>query len=488
MEGGQYRPLADADIVRIHQASLEILERYGIGDTSESWRRIAAENGATISDAGRICFPPTLVEEAIAGAARSITLRGQDPRHDIVLGGTRVNVGASSYAANILDHSTGRHRDPTVGDLYDAVRLEDTLDNLHYVRIPLIARDLPDARSLDLNSAYVLASATTKTFAMNLNQKAHVEDIVELFDMISGGAGRFREQPFCIGIQVPVIPPLRSAADVCDAWEACVRLGVPVLAATAGMAGATSPAPLAGSIAQGNAESLAALVIANMIEPGAPVALSSVPLVCDLRTGSCVFGGGEQALMEAVSVQLAHHYDLPCGVLAGATDGKAPGLQSGWEKGYNSALTFLAGGNHVGLAAGGHASNLGFSLESLVIDSDMLGGVLRAIRGMEVDDDTLSVDAIGEVIDGEGHFLDHPQTVARMEGYFHYPRFADRSTIQEWEQGGEDIMDRAHRHVCEVLASHYPDHIPVEVDQAIRERFDIHLPREWMEPINERWP
>ena len=129
------------------------------------------------------------------------------------------------------------------------------------------------------------------------------------------------------------------------------------------------------------------------------------------------------------------------------------------------------------------ASILGTSLDSYVIDNDLLGAVMRTVRGIEVDDATLSLEVIREVTAGPGHFLGHEQTLAGMQRDYYYPDISDRSSIGDWEeQGATDARDRAKAKVRETLAGHYPDHIDAATDARIRERFDILLPRESMRP------
>ena len=193
---------------------------------------------------------------------------------------SRVNFGGNSYTVNLLDMDTGEYRKPTLLDLYDLVRLEDRLENLHYVRIPVIAQDI-EADVFDVNSAYALATATTKPFSMNISFEQYVEPVIGLFDMVAGGPGEFVKRPFCLPIMVHVVPPLKFATEACYTIEKLVRLGIPVILYSAGMSGATSPAALAGMLAQSVAECLAGLVWVNLLRPGTPD---------DVRPGTSIRG------------------------------------------------------------------------------------------------------------------------------------------------------------------------------------------------------
>ena len=123
------------------------------------------------------------------------------------------------------------------------------------------------------------------------------------------------------------------------------------------------------------------------------------------------------------------------------------------------------------------ASLTGCALESYVIDNDMLGGILRSLHPPEVNDDTLSVKAIADVVAGEGHFLGHAETLRRMESDFLYPKIADRRAFAEWQaDGSRDIRAIARARAREILSEHFPMHISAATDTKLRAALDIRLP------------
>ncbi len=131
-----------------------------------------------------------------------------------------------------------------------------------------------------------------------------------------------------------------------------------------------------------------------------------------------------------------------------------------------------------------HASLLGFCLESLLIDNDMIGAINRNVRGIEVNDATLSVDIIREVcLEGPGHFLGSDQTLSLMQTEYVYPALATRMSPKEWHEAGKpDIVEKATARKKEILSSYFPGHIPADVDKAIREKFNVLLPEESVRP------
>jgi trimethylamine--corrinoid protein Co-methyltransferase len=220
------------------------------------------------------------------------------------------------------------------------------------------------------------------------------------------------------------------------------------------------------------------------MKPGHPAIFGTWCFVSDLRTGSMSGGSPEQALLSAAAGQMAHFYDLTGGTASGMTDSKIPDGQSGAEKALNHALVGNAGVNMIYESAGMHASLLGFSLESLVIDNDIIGAAQRTIKGIEVNEERLSFDVIRDVcLNGPGHFLGSDQTLQLMQTEYLYPGVGDRKSPNEWnEQGGLDVAQRAQAKVEEILAITTRRTVADAVDAEIRRRFPVKLDRAHMLP------
>ncbi len=488
MPGGSYRPLEHADIERINAAALDILERIGIGDAIPQFREAAAAVGCPVTEAGRVRIPRGLVEDMIAAAPGSVTLYGRDPRHDLELSGRRVHFGTAGAAISVLDSVTGRYRPSTLTDLYDFSRLADQLDNVHWFSRTVVPTELSDPAVLDINTAYATMAGTCKHIGTSFMQAASVAPTVEMFDIVLGGAGRFAERPFCHLHATTMVPPLRFSIDTAHVMVAAIEHGMPINAITAGQAGATAPATLAGALVQTTAETLGALTFVQLLAPGHPFIFSNWPFVSDLRSGAMSGGSAEAGILNAASAQIANFYDLPSGVAAGMADSKVPDVQAGAEKALTTLLAGLSGANLVYESFGMLASLLACSNEMMVIDNDIMAGALRAVRGIEVTDESLAVQVIEDAVNGPGHYLGADQTLAVMESEYVYPIIGDRLSPADWQDGGStDAWERAKRRVRDLLADHYPAHIEPERDALIRDRFDIRLSPEDMSPISRRW-
>ncbi|MCE2526896.1 MAG: trimethylamine methyltransferase family protein [Actinomycetia bacterium] len=478
-QGGAYRPLSESNMEEVYKASLQLLEEVGMGDPIPEFVEAVVNAGGWVDDERRLHFPESLVKRAIDVAAKSWVWHGIDESRSIELSEKKVHFGTAGAAVLMFDHLTQSYRHSTTQDLYDLARVADTLEHIHFFVRPVVTREVDGAREVDINTAYAAIMGTTKPIGTSFFQAPHVYEVVEICDMVLGGPGEFRKRPFIAANATFVVPPLRFAKETAEGMVAMVRTGMPINLLSAGQAGATSPATLAGSLVQALAECLAALTCINMMSPGHPCIMGLWPFVSDLRTGAMTGGSGEEAVLTAGAAQMANWLGLPSGVPAGMTDSKLIDGQAGHEKGLTVALAALSGSNLVYESAGMMASILACSLEMMVIDNDMLGAINRTVRGIEVNPDSLATQVIRDVVSGEGHFLGHEQTLRVMQREYVYPQVGDRLSPDDWTDAGAlSVSDRAHAYVIETLASHFPGHVPPGVDDLIRERFPIRLPVE----------
>ncbi len=479
LEGGWYKPLKDDDVKRIHEASLAVLERTGIQVMPSECREIFRQAGARVDDEhNRVFIPPSMVEDALATARNKVVLCGRDPRHDMVLEGRRVYMGTGGAAVQVLDLNTQRIRESTLVDVARIGRLVDALDNIHFYLRACVARDIP-IELLDINTYYAATTNTTKHVTVNCFDVKSAQDVIEMAAMITGSKEALRERPIVSLTACWTVSPLRYAPETVEVVTELVRQEIPVFLSSAPQSGATSPAALAGSLVQINAEELSGLTYTQLVKPGTPVILGYVPSVSDLRTGNFVGGAPEFALMHAAVAQLGQFYNLPVYNSSGLADSKIPDIQAGYEKGITGLAAALAGANYIHHSAGFLESMLTVAYEQYVIDDDINGSIMRAVRGIEVTDETLSVDVIDQVCRGEGHYLGTQQSMALMNTEYYYPHTGNRQHRRDWELGGElDMWQRARQKARQILETYQPQPIPPEIDAAIRERFEILLPEE----------
>ena len=477
--GRGYGPLHNTDMVAIHEAALVVLADTGLSEASPIVTDLVVAAGGGLDSRGRLLFPPDLVRAALAGLRRDITLYGRAGDNDMTLSSGAVHVGTGGASPLIFDVGLGKYRESNLLDLYDAARICDAMENIHHFSRSIVARDIENVAEMDLNTAYACLMGTSKHVSVSVSEPENLPQLAQLCYALAGGEAAFRARPFLTVMVCHVVPPMRFAEEALDTLEAAVLAGFPVQLISAGQAGATSPATIAGSLVQAIAETLAGLVFARLVDPNVAAIFGPKPLVADLRTGSMCAGGGEQAILMAAAAQMGRYYDLPTTSIAGITDSKTLDAQFGSEKNLAVSTAAHAGSNLITQACGMQASLLGVSLEAYIVDNDMLGNILRTVRGVEVNVENIGADVIAEVCQGEGHYLGHRHTFNRMKSDYFYPHLGDRQTPREWEAAGSrPIGDVARDQARKLLSDHFPRHISDEKDKEMRKRFNIHLSRE----------
>lgn len=480
--GGQYLPLSERDVGLIKDNIYRILEQVGFGDATAHCIETCTAVGAIMGDDGRLRMPGDVVENALAVCERNLTLYGQDPKHDLDITGQKVHFSTAGAAVMIADYGLNNYRDSTAQDLYDMARIVDTCEHIHMFQRTCVLRDVADNYEMDLNTLYGAVSGTSKHSGCSWTHYTHLEKSLQLLHLIAGGEDQWRARPFVSQSNCFVVPPMKFTEDALECLRVAVEGGMPVLLLSAGQAGATTPACIAGAVSQAWAECLGGLVYVNAIKPGAPAILGTWPFVSDLRTGAMSGGSPEQGLLSAACAQVGNDFDLPFGTACGMTDSKFPDYQAGAERAYTLAAAALSGANIIYESAGMYASLLGTSPESLLIDNDVLGATLRMTRGIEVSEETLSFDNIMKVCTGgEGHYLGSAQTLNVMQSEYIYPELSDRDSPNVWAENGKPVLvDKAIARRDEILTSHFPKHVSDVTDRQVRAEFPIFLSPEAM--------
>jgi trimethylamine--corrinoid protein Co-methyltransferase len=470
--GGQYKPLNNQDVEEIHQASLMVLERTGIRVEEPDALQLFEQNGAHVAGS-RVRLPPAMIEYALEKAPKKILLAGRDPENDLILEGKRVHIGTGGSALQVLDLDDGRIRPAVLKDVGDIARLVDALENIHFYLLPVYPTDVSEG-CVEINRFYSALANTTKHVQGGIFSLPGLRAVIEMSEKIVGGSQTLRARPIVSFITSWMVSPLKFAPDVTKLLAEICRQRIPVVLSAAPMAGSTAPVTLAGLLAQLNAEQLAGLTFTQLIQPGCPVIIGPIPATADMRSGKYLGGSVELGICNAAITQLAHFYKVPIYNSAGMTEAKQPDIQAGIEKTQSVIQVALAGANFIHHAAGMLEDMSTVAYEQYVIDNEILGMAMRAVRGIEVNTETLALDVIDRVGPG-GHFLLDEHTARFMRTEHHFPsKILDRQGRNQWEEtGGAVAWERAKAGAREILAEHRAKSIDPEVDTWIQNRFGL---------------
>jgi trimethylamine--corrinoid protein Co-methyltransferase len=269
-----------------------------------------------------------------------------------------------------------------------------------------------------------------------------------------------------------VISPFKLDESYAQLTMEAARNNIPVVVPTEPLCGATAPITLAGNLVVQNVDTLAGVMLAQLANPGAPTLYGCISSITDLRDMKYLSGAVEMGLMNAAAAQMAQFYRLPYYATAGMSDAKVNDAQAGYESAITSLMVALAGGNFIHDAAGFLEFCMTASYDKLVIDNEIIGMVMRAVEGIEVNEETLAFDLIKKTGPG-GHFVSARHTRRHMRSEQYTPQLSDRDDRSKWEAtGARDARVRASEKVQAMLAKPMESVIPAEV----RERLKAEIP------------
>ena len=399
-----------ADLERLKQATLDILEKVGVRFESETALHLLAEHGVRVDPATRIAtFPPEIVLAAMARAPRRFTLGARDANCDIAVGDGNTYCTTDGCGVEIIDFATRERRQSTKADLADVTRIQDYLSSIAFWWPTLSAGDCGETAQLhELDTGW---NNTVKHLQGMVNGAREARYAVEMATVIAGGPEALRRRPVLSDL-IGTISPLVIDKDGIEAALVFAAAGVPVTFVSMPTLGTTAPATKAGAYALGSAELVAATVLLQLVHPGAPVLHSTMQSWADPRSGSFV-SHPQDGRTRALGTELAHHWDVPAESAACGTDSLLPGT---WQAGVEEALDFVQ--------AAGEGSELLPSIglvnvytlfypEHIILGDDIYHRARHALMDIGLDDEDLALSAIAEVGPG-GHFLGHKHTRRHM--------------------------------------------------------------------------
>jgi len=465
----QFRPqlkvLSDEQIYDIHQAALEILWNTGVLVKATCARDLLRQAGAVVDEETMICrIPGYIVEEALERAPSSFTVYARNPANNVHVTTRSLHYEPMIGRLNCYDYASGTTHRTTLEDVGHLVRLADALPNYHLLHSGAI---MPQIDGVPIRVTHVhgyLESVrnSSKVVKATSRERILAEDCLRMVAAIAGGEDELRRKPFTFTTDNPVAP-LHHDRDQMEGALEFAKYGLPIDVTSEPQAGATAPVTLAGLLAQQTADVVSGITIIQLANPGNPVWYGTCGSIMDMRVGRIAIGAVEMGLINVASAQIAHFYDIPCRGTGSATDSKLLDIQAGYEKATVLTMAVLGGVNKI-FYPGTIEGALTISKESLVIDDEIVGGLYRALEGMDVNRMTLALDVIDRVGPG-GHFLGQRHTMQFLEREQFIPPLGDRQTREKWEEAGsKGVADRAHERVEQILAEHQVDPLDADVE------------------------
>jgi len=451
-------------IYDFHLATLKVLEEIGIAVHDENATKILTQAGADFDEKTRVVkFPQHLVNEAIQRVPKSVTLGARTSKWDLALWKKTVYPGSGSCALNVLDFD-GKRRKALLKDLEDLTRLQDALENVHFISPIVIPQDLPPT-SIYKRSLEAILKNTEKHIVSQAESSLDVRDQLDMAVAVTGSRDEVRRRPI-LSFNVCFVSPLKFGKTNTEVLVECAKQSLPAFIESDPQSGATAPVTVVGTMVQQNAEILGAVTLAELVNPRTPVIYTHAPTVMDMRIAEVSEGAPERGLFHAMTAQVARYYGIPSCCVAGLTDSKTIDVQAGYEKAFQFAIAALSGYNLVYSTAGMLESCLTASYEQSVIDDEIYSMTFRVLRGAEISDKTLAeaVEVIRKVGPLGSHYLTQDHTRRYLLNEHWIPSVSSRQRWEVWARGGsKGAREAAQERAKNILAEHHPPRLRNDV-------------------------
>ncbi len=473
-KGGAYKPLTPGAMKMIHESSLELLIEVGIKVHSDKAFNLLRDHGAQCDTKSRVVkIPYGMVTSALDTVPKRLILYGREDKHNLQCAGSNVYLGTGGTTLDVIDLYSNKKRRALLKDVRDTARLADALDNIHFFVVPVYPSDL-EPNDVDVNRFYGSILNTSKHVMAGIFTWDGLAKTLRMAEEIAGGKEELRKRPF-ISFIACIMSPLKIDSFYGDLLVTIAEHGLPIAVPAEPLTGLTSPVTLAGALTGLHAETLAKIVIAQEVNPGTPIMYACTASSSDPRTMRYVTGSVEMGLINAAAAQMAQYLNLPNYTTSGMSDSKVVDAQNGYEKAMSTLMVALAGSNFIHDSAGLVEFAMTTSYKQLVIDNEINGMAMRAVRGIEVTKDTIALDVFKKVGPG-GNFIAERHTSKYLRQEHFMPKLACRKPRGEWEEDGRhDIEYRAIEEAKRLMK----EHKPLGLSKELRAKIGKLFPEVW---------
>ncbi len=435
--------------------AIEILEEIGIFIENNEAIEILQNAGIDVNqEKNRAKIPADIVRKSIKSAPSSITLFDREGKEVTKLEKENICFDPGSAALQVLDPETNEIRLGISKDLINFTKVVEQLEYIHAQSTAIICSDVPevvaDRYRLYLALIYSKKPVITGTFA-----KESFEIMKDMLVTIRGGEKELRKKPLAIFDACPS-PPLKWSDLTCQSIIDGAKYGIPSEFVSMPMTGANAPVTILGAIVQHAAETLAGIVITQLVSPRAPVIWGGSPAVFDMRKGTTPMGSIDTMILDLGFVEIGKYLNFPTHAYLGMSDAKILDAQTGFETGMGALLAGIKGVNMIS-GAGMIDFETTQSIQKVVIDNEICGMVHKFIKGITQRDEPIAKHLLKEFDEKTTHLLSHDHTLKWFKEEQFIPSMViDRSTNEEWiNKGRKSIGQRANER-AEKLIKKYP--------------------------------
>jgi trimethylamine--corrinoid protein Co-methyltransferase len=465
------RPLEIVDeevLDRIHAASLAILQETGIEFRDAAALAHWKAAGASV-DGSRVRIDGQMLLELVARAPSSFTVAGRGANTAFKMGGN-VTVFCPMKGAPFTRDLEGRRRSTTEQDVINFARLTQACSSFHMAGgFTCEPMDIAVPHRHLVMMRHHMVETELPLFGIGTSR----ERALDCLKMARIATGDIMDSAVTIWMHASGNSPLVWDETMLEGLRLFADEGQAVLCSPFVLAAANTPADVAATIAQVNAEALAAIAYAQLYKAGTPVVYGQFTVSISMQTGAPMAGTPEVALMTTVIGQLARRYGVPWRTTANHASSKSFDAQSGYE-GALSMMTGVNAGANLMLHAGGwDEGGLTICYGKFVADNEQNLLMARYAGGISMDRFDEALKAVGRVGPG-GHYLGDEFTIEHFREAFSMPKLMDFSSFEQWSSvGSKDMAQRCREAAARILE----EFVPPATDPAMVEELDAYVAR-----------
>lgn len=458
--------LLDSDgVQRVHDKSMEILKEVGMAFYDDESIGILREHGVIVRDSIAY-FDEATIMEYVSKAPSQFTQLARNPENNVIIGGNHITF-APVYGPPFMWGKERGRRNATLEDFQNFVKLAYSSPYIHHSGGTVVEPTDEPTHTRHLDMVYSHIKYSDKAFMGSVTSAVNAADSVKMVEMLFG-VDAIRENPALVSL-INISSPRQLDERMLGALKVYARAKQGVLVTPFILSGAMSPASIGGTLIQANAEALAGIAFAQMVNPGTPVIYGSFQATVDMKSGAPVLGAPESQITLLLSAQMARHYNLPFRSGGTFASSKIPDAQAAYEAAMSIQATIAGRVNFVLHAAGWLEGGLAASYEKFVLDCEVLGMMQKLMQPLDLSDEALAMESIRTVPPG-GHHLGTEHTMKVMRTAFYSAELFDYNSAEQWEAEGKlDAIDRANAKYKKILKNYEAPPLDPVLDAALTE-------------------
>ncbi len=456
--------LTKQDMEKIHDAAMQLLKKTGVAFNEEEALAIFKSNGHRV-EGNTVFFEESDITKALETAPARFTVHARNPEKNVEIGEDDF-VFLPGYGAPFIMEANGNQRHATMEDYDNFCKLIQTSAHIDMNGWMMVEpSDMPSSTvHLDMNLSNMLLC--DKPFMGSPASRKGAIDGIEMAGILWGGKENIMDKTISVSL-INSLSPLQFSDEMAGALIELARHNQACVVASLIMAGGSGPVTLDGVLALQNAEILAGITLAQLVNPGTPVVYGSTSSAMDMKTGALSIGAPELSKNIHMTAQMARFYNLPSRSGGGLTDALAPDAQAGLESALALSTAVRSGINFILHSAGILGSYIAMSFEKFLIDEETCGMLRSMIKPLALTDESIDLEMIEQVGIG-GQYLTHPKTFQLCRTQFFMPSLMSRQNPDAWAKAGKKhIHETAEDKVAQRLANYEKPEIDPEIEKLL---------------------